>query len=114
MDLAGETRGAGDVQREIEQILLLLARPRKLREILGGDDDVAGRAGHLALARAFERLAVRLGEVEQALAGRPPHLLDVVAVGRDEADQGHTAKLRWRSAAAFMSARASLSPASVV
>src|SRR5215207_5829549 len=101
MDLAGEARGSGDVQGEIEQILLLLARPRKPGEILGGDDDVAGRAGHLALARTLERLAVRLGEVEQSLAGPAPHLLDVFAVGRDEADQGHAAKLSWRLAAAL-------------
>src|SRR5687768_14237324 len=113
MDLAGETRGAGDVQREIEQILLLLARPRQLREILGGDDDVAGRAGHLALASPFERLAVRLSEIEQPLAGRAAHFLDMVAVGGDEADQGHAAKFSWRWAAASIRARASVSSASI-
>src|SRR5688500_2600767 len=114
MDLAGEPRGAGDVPGEIEQILFLLAGRRKLGEILGGDDDVAGRAGHLALARPFERLAVRLGEVEQPLAGRAAHFLDVVAVGGDEADQGHAAKSSWRLAAASIRARASASSAPVV
>ena len=46
----------------------------QLLEILGVDDHVAGRAGHHALARAFERLARGPGDVEQPLARAPPRL----------------------------------------
>ena len=55
---------------EVEQILLLLARRRQLGEIVGVDDHVAGRTGHHAFARAFERLAGGPGDVEQPLPRR--------------------------------------------
>src|SRR5688500_11638817 len=87
---------------EIEHVLFLLAGARQLREILGGDDDVAGRAGHLALTRALERLAGILGDVEQTGAGGGANLLRGISVGGNEADQGHAAKRSWRSAASAM------------
>src|SRR4051812_41753684 len=98
-DLAGQARSAGDVGGEIEHVLLLLAGAGKLREILGGDDDMAGRAGHLPLARPLERLARILGDIEQPRTRRGKHLALLIAVGGDEADQGHAANLSWRSAA---------------
>jgi hypothetical protein len=69
VDLAGQARVAGDAGGEVEHVLLFFARLRQAGEILGVDDDVAGGAGHLALARSLERLAVGLRDVEQALAG---------------------------------------------
>src|SRR5690606_36953486 len=53
VELARQARMARHVAGEIEHVLLLLARRRQLGEIIGGDDDVAGRAGHLALACAL-------------------------------------------------------------
>jgi len=72
---------AGDVGGEVEHVLLVLAGPRQLREIPGVDDDVAGRAGHLALARPLQRLAGILGDVEQPRPGRRVDLLHALAVG---------------------------------
>jgi cysteine desulfurase len=53
---------ASDVSGKIEHVLLLLARPRQFREILGLDDDMTGRAGHLPLAGTFQRLSGILSE----------------------------------------------------
>jgi len=84
---------AGHVQCKVEHVLLLLARSGKPGEIPGVDDDMAGRAGHLALARPFERLAGGLGDIEQPLAGGSLDFLHVRTVGGDEPNQGHEAKL---------------------
>ena len=108
-DLAGEPRGAGRGGGEVEHVLLRLGRRRQLREILGIDDDMAGRAGHRALAGAFERLAIGLGDVEQPLPTGASTSRDGLAVGRDEADPGHAAKRRWRATASLSMRAASIS-----
>ncbi len=54
-DLAREAAGAFDRGGEVEHVLLVFARGGELREPVGIDDDMAGRAGHLALAGPFER-----------------------------------------------------------
>ena len=56
------------------------------------DDDVAGRAGHHALARALERLFRRPGDVEQPLARLGLDFAVERPVGLEEAHQGHAAK----------------------
>ena len=66
-DLAGQPL-AGDVGGEVEHVLLVLAGAGQPGEPLGIDDHMAGRAGHLALAGAFERHAGGLRDVEQARA----------------------------------------------
>src|SRR3954468_138626 len=104
--LAGEAGRAGDVEGEVEEVVFLLAGRRQAGEILRGDDDVAGRAGHLPFARPFERLTGGPGDVEQALPGGGVDLAHRSAVGGDEADPGHAAKLSWRPAAASMRASA--------
>ena len=77
--------------RKVEQVLLLLARGRQPLEILGGDDHMAGRAGHHALARPFERLARGPGDVEQPLARRRVHFLVEGSVRPEKPHQGHAA-----------------------
>ena len=104
---------AGDVDGEVEQVLLLLACGRKSGEVFRIDDDVARRAGHLAFAGAFEGLAVRLGDVEQAFADGRFDLAHLRAVRGDEADL-HAAKLRCRPAAFWMMVRAGTSSSSLV
>ena len=78
--------------REIEQVFFLLARWRELREILSLDDDVTGRAGHHALARAFERLARSPGDVEQPLSRFGFHFLVQGPVGPEEPHQCHATR----------------------
>src|SRR6476661_4239893 len=45
-DLARQARGPADMRGQVQQVILLLAGGRKAVEILGSDDDMAGRAGH--------------------------------------------------------------------
>ena len=86
--------------REVEQILFLLARRWKPREILGVDDHVAGRAGHHALARAFERLAFAPGEVEQSLARLGFDFLVERPVRLEKPHAGHASSFSCSRAAA--------------
>ena len=65
-------------------------------------------------ALALERLAVRLGEVEQALAGRTSDILDLVAVRRNETHQGHAASPSWPAAASSIKVSARTSSSSFV
>ncbi len=59
-------------------------------EISRLDQDVAGRTRHRPLARALERLIVRLRKVEQPRPRRGVGLDHARAVGGDEADlDGH-------------------------
>ena len=113
-DLAGKARVASNMGGEIEQIFFLLAGRRQPCEILGRDDDMAGGTGHLPLARAFEWLAIGLGDVEQGFARRRIDLAHSMAVSGDEANSGHATKLNWRSAASSIMRRASSSSSSPV
>ena len=70
-------------------ILLVLGCGGQGGRILRRDDDVAGRTGHLALARAFERLAGGLRDVEQAIAVRLAIDAPFLAVGADEGNRDH-------------------------
>src|SRR3546814_2664556 len=85
-DLARQAAGAAGAGGEVEHILLHFARLGQAAEILLGDDDVAGRAGHLAFARPFERHQMRLRDVEQDIAGVRLGLGSVLAIGVDEGD----------------------------
>ena len=91
-DLAGEPRGARDLAaRSSRSSSSSLAGGRRL-EILVGDDDVAGRAGHRAFAGAFERLAVGLGDVEQPLAGWRLDFMVERSVGLEKTAPGSRGK----------------------
>jgi hypothetical protein len=100
--------------REVEQILLLLAGRGKPLELLGIDDHVAGRAGHHAFARSFERLALGPGDVEQPLAGRRFHFLVEGSVRPEKPHQGHASNFSCARAAASIRWSASTSSASLV
>ena len=78
------------------------------------DDDMAGRAGHLPLAGAFQRLAIVLGDMEEVRALRRLHLAVEAAIGVQEPHPGHAAKLSWARAAASIRRQASTSSSSLV
>ena len=105
---------AGDVGGEVEEVLLLLRRGRELCEIFRRDDDVAGGSGHLALAGPIKWLVVLLSDVEQALSRGGVGFSHTLAVGGDEADKGHMAKLLCRAAASSIIASARTSSSSLV
>src|SRR3954468_21934119 len=92
---------------EVEQILLFLTRGWEFCEIIGIDDDVAGGAGHAALARAFERLARCPGDVEQPLTGRRFHFLIEGSVRPEKPHQGHASRCSCATAAAAIRLHAS-------
>ena len=76
---------------QVQHVLLFLARWRQAGEILGLDNHVAGRSGHLTLARSFERLTGILRNIEQPFPGCGADFLDMISVGRDEANEGQAA-----------------------
>ena len=97
---------------EVQHVLLLLARGRQPVEVCGVDDHMAGRAGQVAVARALQRLAVGLSQVEQARA------LDAARLARgavrgDEADADHAAIRCASAATASVSSAAVNAPSSV-
>lgn len=112
-DLAREARMARRVRSHVEQRLLVVAGRGQPREVGAIDVNMAGGAGHLSPARAFERLAVRLRDVEEPGARRGACLRDR-AIRSDESDGDHAANLSWRSAAAAMSASARANSAASV
>ena len=67
-NLAGQAAGARDSGGEVEHVLLVIARGFELGEPVGGNDYVAGGAGHLAFAGAFERHSGGLTKFEQPRA----------------------------------------------
>src|SRR5947209_4769124 len=99
---------------EVEQIFLLLACRRKLREIAGVNDDMTGRTGHHAFARAFERLALRPGDIEQALSGCRFHFLVERPVRAEKSNPSHASSFSCSSAACASRRQASTSSACVV
>ena len=82
-----------------EEVVFLLRGPGQLVEILLGDDHMAGRTGHAALARSFERLIRAPGEIEQALAGPALHFPVQCPVSAEEPYQCHPGKFSCTSAA---------------
>ncbi len=76
---------------EVEQILLHLGGGWQLGEILCGNEDMAGRAGHLPLARPFERLAGGLADIEQSRTRRGVYLCGKRACRIEEAHPRHAA-----------------------
>ena len=102
------------MRSKVEQIVLFLAGARQFRKILRRDDDVAGRTGHRPLARAFERLAIVLRDVEQQRPGFGLHLTVETADWLEKPNQRHAAKLRCASAAAAIVRQAETSSASPV
>ena len=87
-DLAAEARGPGQPEREIEHVFLVLAHRLQLAEPGGIDDDVTGRAGHRALARALDVDAVAERDLQHGVADRRRDLV-AGAVGVDEGHGGH-------------------------
>ena len=81
-DLARQAAGPRRMRREIEHVLLLLARGRQAREVRGVDDHMAGRAGHLALARALQRLAIGLPRRRAGVSPSSASTVAPVAVAR--------------------------------
>ncbi len=69
-DLARQTAGRLHIGGEVEHVLFLLAGFGQASEPFAGDDHMAGRAGHLALARPLERHTGALPHFEQAIARR--------------------------------------------
>ena len=84
-DLAAEPRGPGQVEGEIEHVLLVLARLLQQIVPFGFDDDVAGRAGERAFARAFDVDVVAMGDFEHR---EPERRLDL-APGSVALDEDH-------------------------
>ena len=70
-NLAGEARRPSCMSRQVEQVLLLLARRRQLLEIRRIDDHVTGRTGHDSFARPLERFPRGPGDVETTAGRRP-------------------------------------------
>src|SRR4051794_19358026 len=99
---------------EVEQILLLVSRLWKLGEILGINDDVAGRASHHALASAFKRFARRPRDIEQPLSRRPVHFLVERPVGLEKSHDGHASSFSCATAWAAIRLQASTSSVCVV
>src|SRR5215203_729134 len=93
---------------EVEQILLLLARRRQFGEILGGDDDMAGRAGHRTLTCPLQRLAGSPGAIKQSLAVSGLNFLVEASVGAEETHFGHAGRFSCASAASRIRAQASI------
>jgi hypothetical protein len=73
---------------QINHIFFIFARAGQAGKPLCIDNDMAGRAGHLALARAFQREPCGLTNIEQRLAGFSQGL-NVLAIGHLEADSNH-------------------------
>jgi len=72
-DLACEPAGAGSAHCKIEHILLLFAGRFQSGKIVCVDNDMAGRTRHLPLARALQRLAIGLRDIEQTIARLSHH-----------------------------------------
>lgn len=89
VQLTREARGAGDVRGEIEQIVFFLACWRQKREIVAGDDHMAGRTGHRPFAAALQRLAIGLSEIEQICSRSGFDVPIKLSVGLEEADSSH-------------------------
>src|SRR3954468_3740886 len=92
---------------EVEQILLFLGCGREFREILGIDDDMAGRASHDSLACALEWFARGPGDVKQPLTGRRFHFLVEGSVLPEKPHQGHASRCSCATAAAAIRLHAS-------
>jgi hypothetical protein len=113
-DLAGKAARAGHACGKIEHVFLVIAGARKPGKICRIDNDMAGRTGHLPLARSLQRLITVLRKVEQDRARGCLCLGHPGAVGADESDADHAAIFPWASAAATMRWSASASSASLV
>src|ERR1700754_532162 len=87
------------MRSQIEHVLLHLRRGRKRLENSWIDDDMAGGAGHLALAGALQRLPGGLRDIKQTLARRRLHLGRQLAARIEETDQRHATTRRCASAA---------------
>ena len=85
-DLAGQSARARRRSGQIKHVFFMLACSRQFAEVVGFDDDMTGRARHLALARSLQRLAASLGDIKQNSAIRCLYLLPAVAIGADEGD----------------------------
>ena len=111
-DLAGEARCARQAGGEVEHVVFVVAGGRQAVEILRGDDDVAGRAGHRAFAAALERLAGGLRDLEQARTGRRIDFAVETAVGLEKANAGHAGSTLCARAASSIRWTAVASPSS--
>ena len=85
-DLAGQATCSRRRGRQIEHIFFMLACSRQFGEIIRFDDDMTGRAGHLALARPFQRLTAPLSHIKQDGSIRRLNLLPAFAIGAYEGD----------------------------
>src|ERR1700738_5389437 len=65
----------GQAEGEIERVLLVLAGGRELVEPILLDDDMTGRAGQRALARALDVDMVAMGDFEHGKPKRRLHFL---------------------------------------
>src|SRR5271155_1302569 len=109
-DLATEARGDGEIEREVEHVLLVLARLVEQLIPLWIDNDVAGRAGERAFAGAFDVDVIAAGDFEHRHPERRIHFA-AGAVALDKDHLRHQSGRGARSSARIAAVSPALSPA---
>ena len=89
--LAGQTTGPRGRSRKVEHILLRFAGDRQPVKMIPIHDHMAGGTSHLTFAGPFQRLARRLGDVQQDRSAGGVNLLSAFAIGADEGDRDQIA-----------------------